>query len=100
MSMLNKITPGPWRIVPTPILSNEWIESKAANRPNGDIICLAPHAEAIDSVYHWRENKKAIIAIPEMLSIIERLSKTEHSEPEYIYALISESQKLLNELNK
>lgn len=91
MSILNKITPGKWYTNGNAIWQNDTHNSVALvtlQKPN-----ISPGSEAF-------ETAKAISKVPEMLSIIERLSNTAHAEPEYIYALISESQKLLNELNK
>jgi hypothetical protein len=69
MSILEKITPGEWK--ENGSKHDTWIYADVPTI-QGNIICDAPinHPESMKS---WEHNKKAICAIPEMLSILEEL---------------------------
>ena len=124
MSIINKITPGPWTYrlakwhpnappagfsimgsvsgthhlaglnvtgslpIMTEDILNKW-------KPEPGTFLTVPEAEA---------NAKAIASVPEMLSIINRLSRLNYEKDNFAtteaYKLSIEARQLLNELNK
>ncbi len=113
MSILDKITPGPWGISERKqnstdgyfsVLQQKYIDSPILN------------PETIESKFFWftiesgysynhplhraKANAIAVAAVPEMLRIIERLSKLELAQADPANQLRVEAVNLLNKLNQ
>lgn len=91
MSILNKITPGPWFID----FNGKFYQTYPQNGRDPFITVndqnVLPKGEAQNNAY-------AVGKVPEMLSIIERLAKRTEIDP--VIDIKAEAQHLLNQLNK
>lgn len=116
MSILNKITPGPWEWsdrslsgrtpskdsrIPFSIHKNMWPQVSAVS-PVADIVNFPPATEEQTALQ--RANAILIAAAPDMLSIIERLATVDDNKDDeelvsVFWALRNEAIKLLNQLN-